>query len=94
MDLNTEIESPMLLQIGFNKLFEQYKKQTEHSDEFIAARAKRILKIAEDHPILRDGFSDYSLLEDYKTQIEIILQDSFNPILTNNEIKNSIGTIP
>ncbi len=80
-------ESPIALTISFNKLIEQYENFTNSHDELTANRAKRILKIGEDIPVLREGFTDISILETYKEEIRYILQDSFSPVLTNNEIK-------
>ena len=80
-------ESPILLKISFNKLLRQYETLLNSDDTLIAAKASNILKIADKNPILREGFSDVTLLETYKNEINYILQDSFNPILTNNEIK-------
>ncbi|MFH4964862.1 GAF domain-containing protein [Gaetbulibacter sp. M235] len=80
-------ESPILLKISFNKLLKQYEDLLNSDDTLIADKASRILKIASENSILREGFNDVSLLETYKNEINYILQDSFNPILTNNEIK-------
>ncbi|WP_372756051.1 GAF domain-containing protein [Mariniflexile sp.] len=80
-------ESPMALTISFNKLIEQYENFTNSDDELTAKRAKRILQIGKDIPVLREGFTDVSILETYKDEIHYILQDSFSPILTHNEIK-------
>ncbi len=82
-------ESPMLLKISFNKLIQHYEHMVHSQDEFMAAKAKRILEVQKMHPELREGFTDFSLLETYKKEIEIILQDSFSPILTKNEIKTA-----
>ena len=84
MDSYKHIESPLLLKISFNKLLEQYEQLAKSEDEFIAAKAKRVLKTQEPYPELREGFADFSLLEKYKDEIGIILQDSFSRILTKN----------
>jgi hypothetical protein len=55
----------------------------------VVSNAERVLKIAKENPILRDGFSDPSLFEKYEDEIAGILQDSFSPILTHNEIKTA-----
>lgn len=88
-DLNANLESPFILKISFNKLLEHYEALAESEDEFVAKKAKRILKYQEDLPILRDGFSDIDLLETYKKEIRFILQDSFSEVLTLNEIKTA-----
>jgi hypothetical protein len=89
MDSYKHIESPLLLKISFNKLLEQYEELAKSNDDFVAAKAKRILKAQEPYPELREGFTDFSLLEKYKDEIGIILQDSFSPVLTKNEIKTA-----
>jgi len=89
VDINHNIESPFKLKVSFNKLLSHYESLAKDGEEFIAKKAKRILKVANKYPELRDGFSDSSILETREKEISIILQDSFNPILTNNEIKTA-----
>lgn len=84
--------SPMQFKISFNKLLEKYDKLVESDEAFLAAKARRILKAQESIAELRDGFSDLTLLDKYEKEIGVILQDFFNPILTQNEIKTA--TIP
>ncbi|PKQ43686.1 GAF domain-containing protein [Confluentibacter flavum] len=83
------IESPMLLQISFKKLLEQYEALLGSGDDFMITKAKHILEFQEKYPALREGFTDFSLLETYKEPIKTILQDSFSPLLTYNEIKTA-----
>ncbi|GGW54187.1 hypothetical protein DFQ11_101288 [Winogradskyella epiphytica] len=92
MDINTNIESPFIIKASFNKLLTQYEDLIDADNKFIASNARRVLKIAEDYPFLRDGFSDYEIFETHKTEIESILQDTFSPLLTHNEIK--LAAIP
>ena len=82
-------ESPMMLKISFNKLIEQYEDLVNNDDKFIAAKAKRVIEFQKSYPELREGFTDFSLLEKYEKEIGVILQDTFNPILTKNEIKTA-----
>src|SRR5690606_28741491 len=37
----------------------------------------------------REGFTDFSILEKHKEVIELILEDTFSPMLTHNEIKTA-----
>ncbi|WP_178990654.1 GAF domain-containing protein [Winogradskyella schleiferi] len=92
MDINEHIETPFEIKISFNKILNQYENLIAADNDFIAANARRVLKIAEENPILRDGFSDFSLLKTYEKEIEGLLQDAFSPLLTKNEIKTA--TIP
>ncbi|WP_298555536.1 GAF domain-containing protein [uncultured Algibacter sp.] len=89
MDINDNIESPMMLKVGFNKLLEHYENLSKNDDDFLSAKAKRVLNSAEPFPELRDGFSDTQVLKDREKEISIILQDSFAPVLTRNEIKTA-----
>ncbi|NRD19242.1 GAF domain-containing protein [Winogradskyella eckloniae] len=89
MDINDNIESPFHIKVSFNKLLNQYEKLIAADNDFIAANARRVLKIAEDNPILRDGFSDFELFKTYEKEIEGLLQDAFSPLLTKNEIKTA-----
>ncbi|WNH13513.1 GAF domain-containing protein [Thalassobellus suaedae] len=89
MDLNDNIESPLNLQVSFNKLLEQYETLTKSGDEFIVANANRILKSVDSYPELRTGFSDMSVLKKREKEINLILHDTFNPLLTQNEIKTA-----
>jgi len=88
-DINDNIESPFLLKISFSKLIEYYEDLSKSEDEFIAAKARRVLKAQHPHPILKEGFSDMSLVETYRNEINHILQDSFSSVLTKNEIKTA-----
>ncbi|WP_412986679.1 GAF domain-containing protein [Pontimicrobium sp. IMCC45349] len=87
--MNNLSESPMILKISFNKLIEQYEILAKSDDEFLAAKARRVLRTQENFPELREGFTDYSLLDKYKNEIGVILQDLFSSVLTNNEIKTA-----
>lgn len=82
-------ESPLSIQISFNKLIEQYETMAQSKDAFLVSKAKRVLEAQKDIPELREGFTDLSLLKTYKKEIGIILEDSFSSVLTNNEIKTA-----
>ena len=89
MEVINQSESPMRFKISFNKLLDHYENLATNEDKFIAKKAKRVLKTASNYPVLREGFSDLNVLEKYKNEIQIILQDSFSPVLTKNEIKTA-----
>ncbi|MEF3077775.1 GAF domain-containing protein [Winogradskyella poriferorum] len=89
MNINNHIESPLNVKVSFNKLLEKYELLMHSDKKAVVSNAKRVLQIAEDNPILREGFSDLSLFEKYEDEIAGILQDSFSPILTQNEIKTA-----
>ncbi|WP_417876900.1 GAF domain-containing protein [Winogradskyella sediminis] len=89
MDINANIESPLLLKVSFNKLVKQYEKLIANSDEHVSATAQRVLDIAKENPILVDGFSDATIFKTHEKEIKSILQDTFSPVLTKNEIKTA-----
>jgi hypothetical protein len=88
-DINENIESPFLLKVSFDKILKHYETLSQSDDEFIAAKARRVLKTAEGYPELRDGITDPDDLVKREKEIRVILQDSFSPILTKNEIKTA-----
>lgn len=92
MDINENVVSPFELKISFEKLLQDYEKLAKSTDAFNATKAKHILQIANAYPELKEGFSDATILKKRAQEISAILQDSFNPILTKNEIK--AATIP
>ncbi|WP_136480284.1 GAF domain-containing protein [Cognatitamlana onchidii] len=89
MDINENIDSPLELKISFNKLLERYEALSSSENKLIATKAQNVLQIAKKYPELRDGFSDTTVLDKRKEAIEIILQDTFSPLLTHNEIKTA-----
>lgn len=88
-NINENIESPLILKVSFNKLLEYYENLADSNDEFTAARAKYVLEIAEKYPELREGFTNPQTLKERTKEIGVILQDSFSPLLTKNEIKTA-----
>lgn len=88
-DINENIESPFELKVSFNKLLKHYEALAKSKDEFVSAKARRVLKTAKSFPELRDGFSNPNILKEREKEISVILQDSFSPVLTKNEIKTA-----
>ncbi|WP_291869762.1 GAF domain-containing protein [Maribacter sp.] len=78
---------PLVRLISFNKLLQHYDEMANSDDEYLAHKAKYILDVQAPYPELREGFTDFNLLEKYKDVIKIILQDTFSSILGDNEIK-------
>jgi len=90
--IDSHVAFPFFVKIGFNKLLEQYIKLSKSENEIIAKKAKAILKVANNNPILREGFTNLETLSKYHNEIKIVLQDVFSDVLTLNEIK--FATIP
>ncbi len=89
MDINGNVESPFIMKVAFNKFIEAYTELVESPNKNLAETAKRIVEIGNENPILKQGFTDVDLLDTYKPQIDELLQDVFNPVLTSNEIKTA-----
>jgi len=86
-DINENIELPFDLKISFDKLLRRYEKMLQNESGFLAEKAQKILEYGNSDPILRDGFSEIKTLHKFQKEIDFILQDSFNEILSENEIK-------
>ncbi|MGY0407557.1 MAG: GAF domain-containing protein, partial [Polaribacter sp.] len=83
------IELPLQLNISFQKVFVMFKKYAlkENENHPFHNSSKEIVCQLEKYPELIHGFSDYSLLEKYKKQINLLLTPLFPEPLLNNEIK-------
>ncbi|WP_386129380.1 GAF domain-containing protein [Winogradskyella litorisediminis] len=77
------------MKVSFDKLLCKYEELIHDDNDFIASNAKRVLKIANNNPVLRGGFSETKIFKEYEKEISGILQDAFNPILSSNEIKTA-----
>jgi len=88
-DLNDNTNLPFTLKISFNKLIERYEELAQSDEVFVADNARRILKVQESLPFLRDGFSEVSVLKKYDKEIKFLLQDAFSEVLSSNEIKTA-----
>jgi len=80
-------ELPLRLQISFEKVYTFFKKYVNDKNHSYYASAKVMDKEFKKYPELIDGFSDYSLLDTYKEQIDLLLDPLFPEILQLNEIK-------
>jgi hypothetical protein len=89
LDINHHIDSPLNLKVSFNRLLQRYEELARSNNPAEVENARRVLAIAEANPVLRDGFSDLSLLKTYEAEIQGILRDTFDPLLTLNEIKTA-----
>ena len=86
-----EVELPLQLNISFQKVFVLFEKYAdlEFADHPFHDAAKKMVAIFTKHPELNDGFSDLTLLETYKEQINLLLDPLFPEPLRLNEIKSA-----
>ena len=84
-----KIELPLQLNISFEKVFSNYKKYSEKEFEShpFHKSSKVVVKELEKYPELLNGFTDFTLLEKYKEQIDLLLEPLFPEPLLLNEIK-------
>ena len=86
------IITPFIPKISFHKVLETLDKIAESDIDYRSDYAKALLKHAAPYPELRDGITDFSLLEKHEQLIKNLLADLFPTTLTHNEIK--AATIP
>ena len=84
-----EKELPLQLNISFKKVFELFEKYAgkEFSDHPFHGSASEMVALFKKKPELIDGFSDYTLLEKHKKEINLLLNPLFPEPLQLNEIK-------
>jgi len=89
--LTNKVALPLQLNISFQKIFNLFEKFAEpaHKKHPYHNAAVEMRKISQQHPVLNDGFSDYSLLEKYKNEIDFLLNPLFPEPLLLNEIKTA-----
>ncbi|WP_298246633.1 GAF domain-containing protein [uncultured Christiangramia sp.] len=79
---------PFDIQISFHKVIEEYQKELDEIESEISREyMQKMLDHVSQFPELSEGFSDPKLLKKYHAPINILLDDLFPNILSNNEIK-------
>ena len=86
------INSPLVAKISFHKVLEKLEEIAESDVDYRSDYAKALLRHTEPFPELREGITDYALLEKHQKLIKNLLADLFPTALTKNEIK--AATIP
>ncbi|MGY5354504.1 GAF domain-containing protein [Wenyingzhuangia sp. IMCC45467] len=80
-------ELPIKVHISFDSIFEYLENQAKNSDSIFHESAIKLLDELKDYPILKEGFTDLSLLKTYENQIKRLLSILFPDLLQSNEIK-------
>ncbi len=88
-NLNENMELPMQLNISFKKVFSMFEKYAtkEFKEHPYHKSALQMVEEFKKYPELIEGFSDFSLLEKYRDQIDLLLDPLFPEPLLLNEIK-------
>ena len=84
---NKDVQLPFKQYISFRKVFDFYKTYTEDENHPYYKSAVEITEHLGQYDDLINGFDDFSLLEKYNEQIDLMLEGLFPEILTRNEIK-------
>ncbi|WP_298520085.1 GAF domain-containing protein [uncultured Kordia sp.] len=90
--INHDINLPLQLLVSFDQVMSFYDQYVEDENHPYHKSAVEIVKYLDNYPELREGIKDFSKIEQYSDQIDLILDGLFPQILTDNEIK--VATIP
>ena len=88
-NFDENMELPVQLNISFDKIFSTFEKYAtkEFSKHPYHKSAIDMVKEFNKYPELINGFSDFSLLDKYEDQIDLLLEPLFPEPLLMNEIK-------
>jgi hypothetical protein len=87
MEEGLQKPSPLIPVIAFHGVLQTLENIANNEEGYRANYAKALLEHANEFPELRDGITDFSLLEKHKQLIKNLLADLFPTALTHNEIK-------
>ena len=82
-----KVDFPAVCKISFYKVIEQLEIQAKDKDENVAEFAKNLLKEVEQYPLIKEGFDDIELIEEYRPIIDKLSRTLFPDSLLTNEIK-------
>ena len=82
-----KVDFPAVCKISFYKVIEGLEQQAEDPDENVATFAKNLLEEVNKYPLLREGFEDTDLIEEYQPIIDKLSRTMFPDSLLTNEIK-------
>ncbi len=87
--LDKGLELPIQIKISFEKVYTLFQKYAseQYKDHYYHNGAKSVVEEVSKYPELIEGFSDESLLDKYKNQIDMLLDPLFPEALQSNEIK-------
>lgn len=83
---------PLDLRFSLKKLGDTYRAIEKSENTSLQSRAKDIVAILDNNPILEEGIGDFEKISVYKEQLDAIFQDLFPIALQSNEIK--IASMP
>ncbi len=91
--MNTESlpeNTPFINRLSFRYIIEDLEKRAASGNTAKARIAQEILNEIEPYPLLKEGFEDLDLIDTYRPQIDLLMEELFPEILTRNEIKAAV----
>ena len=83
-----KVDFPAVCKISFYKVIEQLEIQAKDNDENVAVFAKNLLKEVEQYPLIKDGFDDIGLIEEYRPIIDKLSRTLFPDSLSHSKRLN------
>ncbi len=84
---NDSAEFPLKVQYNFKELIAWWQQQLNEPGGYEADRALEVFKRLEQNPILKEAFTDVSILEKHQEDIELLLSPFFPSLTTTNETR-------
>ena len=85
--MEKKLTSQLFAKISFYKVIEGLEKQAKDSDQNVASFAQNLLDEVNQYPLLREGFEDTNLIQEYRPIIDKLCRTLFPDSLLTNEIK-------
>ncbi len=86
-DTSSSYELPFHLRLSFKGVFEHWENMAASEDPGKASYAREVLAQLEHAPALRGPIDDIAILEDYESEVALLLSALFPEALKTNEIK-------
>ena len=81
---------PFELKASFEKLFDYWKEVAGGDDEYAAVYARSVLDRVAHAKEIHEPFTDWTLFDTYKEEIDLLIQPLFPTATTKNEIKAAV----
>ena len=78
---------PIMIRYNFNKLIEWWQDQLKDLTGYEADRAAEVFRRLDKNPILKEPFTDVSILETYQEDVQLLLSPFFPSLTTTNETR-------
>ncbi len=86
-EYNDSGEFPIKVQYSFKKLIEWWQQQLNEPGGYENDRAAEVFKRLDKNPVLKETFTDVSILETYQEDIQLLLSPFFPSLTTTNDTR-------